>query len=46
VFTVGGTEVKAEVNQSGDIATVNLNNLPTGAYVINTGSTTFKVMKK
>lgn len=46
VFTAGGTEVKAEVNQSGDISTVNLNNLPTGAYVINTGSTTFKVMKK
>lgn len=46
VFTTGGTEVKADVNRSGEITTINLNNLPTGAYVISTGTTSFKVMKK
>lgn len=46
VFGTNGSEVKADIQQSGDIITVNLNNLERGAYVISTGDSSFKVMKK
>lgn len=46
VFTVGGMEVKADIQQSGDMTTVNLNGLEKGTYVIQVGKSSLKVLKK
>ncbi|MBQ6965725.1 MAG: hypothetical protein IJP82_08585 [Bacteroidaceae bacterium] len=46
VYTVGGAEVDADVQKSGDVISVNLNGLAKGFYVISTGKASLKVMKK
>lgn len=46
VYSVGGREVNADIQKSGDVITVNLNGLEKGAYVISTGDASFKVLKK
>ena len=46
VYAVSGAEVKADVQKSGDVLTVDLNGLEKGAYVISTGKASLKVMKK
>ncbi|MBQ6751208.1 MAG: T9SS type A sorting domain-containing protein [Bacteroidaceae bacterium] len=46
VYTVDGAAVKADVQQVGDVISVNLNGLAKGAYIVNVGKSSFKVMKK
>ncbi len=46
VYTVGGVEVKAEVQKSDDVITVDLNGLAKGAYVVRVGNSSMKVLKK
>ena len=46
VYSASGAQVKADVQKSGENISVNLNSLPSGAYVVNTGKASFKVMKK
>ncbi|MBQ9667094.1 MAG: hypothetical protein IJ635_11250 [Bacteroidaceae bacterium] len=46
VYTVGGVEVKAEVQKSDDVITVDLNGLAKGAYVVRAGNSSMKVLKK
>ncbi len=46
VYTMNGTQVNAEIQNSGDIIAVDLNSLPQGTYIINAGGSSFKVMKK
>ena len=46
VYSVGGKEVKVDVQKADGIITVNLNSLDKGAYVISTGDASFKVFKK
>lgn len=46
VYTVGGIEVKADVQKTGDVVTVNLNGLEKGAYIVQVGKSSLKVLKK
>lgn len=46
VYSLGGQEVNADIQQSGEVITVNLNSLEKGAYIISTGNASFKVLKK
>lgn len=46
VFTLSGVEVKADVQRLNDVLTVDLNSLEKGTYVISTGKSSLKVMKK
>jgi len=46
VFTLSGVEVKADVQRQNDVLTVDLNSLEKGTYVISTGKSSLKVMKK
>ena len=46
VYSVGGQEVNADIQASGDVIMVNLNGLDKGTYIISTGDASFKVMKK
>lgn len=46
VYTIGGAEVKADVQKSDDMVTVNLNGLAKGAYIVSLGKTSLKVLKK
>ncbi|MBP5479101.1 MAG: T9SS type A sorting domain-containing protein [Bacteroidaceae bacterium] len=46
VFNASGAQVEAEVSENDGRVAVNLNELANGAYVVNTGSTSFKVIKK
>ena len=46
VFTLSGVEVKASVQRQNDVLTVDLNSLEKGTYVISTGKSSLKVMKK
>lgn len=46
VFNASGAQVEAEVSENDGRVAVNLNDLLNGVYVVNTGSTSFKVIKK
>lgn len=46
VFTVDGVEVKTVIQNEGDVFSVDLNGLAKGVYVISTGKTSLKVIKK
>lgn len=46
VFTLSGMEVKADVQRQNDVLTVDLNSLEKGTYVISTGKSSLKVIKK
>ncbi|MBR1668558.1 MAG: hypothetical protein IJ693_09805 [Bacteroidaceae bacterium] len=46
VYTLGGVAVEADVTKLGDVISVNLNGLEKGAYIINVGKSSLKVMKK
>ena len=46
VYTLDGVEVKAPVQQNGDVISVNLNGLEKGTYLISTGASSIKVWKK
>jgi len=46
VFGASGAEVEANVSEAGDRVVVDLSNLAKGVYVISTGNTSFKMLKK
>ncbi len=46
VFTVDGVEVKIVIQNEGDVFSVDLNGLAKGVYVISTGKSSLKVIKK
>ena len=46
VYTLDGVEVKAPVQKTDDVISVNLNGLEKGTYLISTGTTSLKVLKK
>lgn len=46
VFTVDGVEVKTVIQNEGDVLSVDLNGLAKGVYVISTGKSSLKVIKK
>ena len=46
VFTVDGVEVKTVIKNEGDVFSVDLNGLAKGVYVISTGKSSLKVIKK
>ena len=46
VYSAGGQEVNADIQKAGDVITVNLNGLEKGTYIISTGKSSLKVMKK
>lgn len=46
VFTVDGVEVKTVIQNEGDVFSVDLNGLAKGFYVISTGKSSLKVIKK
>lgn len=46
VFTVDGVEVKTVIQNEGDVFSVDLNGLAKGVYVISTGKSSLKVIKK
>lgn len=46
VFTVEGVEVKTVIQNEGDVFSVDLNGLAKGVYVISTGKSSLKVIKK
>ena len=46
VFTVYGVEVKTVIQNEGDVFSVDLNGLAKGVYVISTGKSSLKVIKK
>lgn len=46
VYTARGTEVEADILQTGDVVTINLNRLDRGIYVIQVGTSSMKVLKK
>lgn len=46
VYTLNGVEVKAPVEKTDDVISVNLNGLEKGTYLINTGNSSLKVLKK
>lgn len=46
VYTLDGVEVKAPVQKTGDVIAVDLNGLERGTYLISTGTSSLKVLKK
>lgn len=46
VYAINGTEVEVDVTEANGLVSVNLNGLKRGVYVISTGQSSFKVMKK
>lgn len=46
VYTLDGMEVKAPVQQNDDVISVNLNGFERGTYLISTGRSSIKVLKK
>ena len=46
VYTLNGVEVKASVEKTDDVISVNLNGLEKGTYLISTGNSSLKVLKK
>lgn len=46
VYTLDGVEVKAPVEKTDDVISVNLNGLERGTYLISTGDSSLKVLKK
>jgi hypothetical protein len=46
VYTLNGEEVKAPVEKTDDVISVNLNGLEKGTYLISTGNSSLKVLKK
>lgn len=46
VFTVDGVEVKTVIQNEGDVFSVDLNGLAKGVYLISTGKSSLKVIKK
>lgn len=46
VFSVDGVEVKTVIQNEGDVFSVDLNGLAKGVYVISTGKSSLKVIKK
>lgn len=46
VYTLDGVEVKAPVQKTDDVISVNLNGLDKGIYLISTGTSSLKVLKK
>ncbi len=46
VFTVDGVEVKTVIQNEADVFSVDLNGLAKGVYVISTGKSSLKVIKK
>lgn len=46
VYNASGAQVEASVSQANDRVAVDLNDLGKGVYVISTGDTSFKVIKK
>ena len=46
VFTVDGVEVKTVIQNEGDVFSVDLNGLAKGVYVISTGKSSLKMIKK
>ncbi|MBO7592223.1 MAG: hypothetical protein J6T00_02490 [Bacteroidaceae bacterium] len=46
VYTLDGVEVKASVQKTDDVISVNLNGLDKGTYLISTGTSSLKVLKK
>ncbi len=46
VYTLNGVEVKAPVEKTDDVISVHLNGLEKGTYLISTGKSSLKVLKK
>ena len=46
VYTLNGVEVKTPVEKTDDVISVNLNGLEKGTYLISTGDSSLKVLKK
>lgn len=46
VYTLNGVEVKAPVEKTDDVISINLNGLEKGTYLISTGDSSLKVLKK
>ena len=46
VYTLNGVEVKVPVEKTDDVISVNLNGLEKGTYLISTGDSSLKVLKK
>ena len=46
VYTLNGVEVKVPVEKTDDVISVNLNGLEKGTYLISTGNSSLKVLKK
>lgn len=46
VYTLDGGEVKASVQKTDDVISVDLNGLDKGTYLISTGTSSLKVLKK
>ena len=46
VYTLNGEEVKAPVEKTDDVISVNLNGLEKGTYLISTGDSSLKALKK
>jgi hypothetical protein len=46
IYTLDGVEVKAPVQKTDDVISVNLNGLDKGIYLISTGTSSLKVLKK
>lgn len=46
VYDIKGVEQKADVRQDGERVRIDLGQMPTGAYIIRTAKTSFKVVKK
>ena len=46
VYTLDGVEVKASVQKTDDVISVDLNGLDKGTYLISTGTSSLKVLKK
>ena len=46
VYTLNGVEVKASVHKTDDVISVDLNGLDKGTYLISTGTSSLKVLKK
>ena len=46
VYDASGAQVEANISESNGRVIVNLNNMNKGVYVVSTGSTSFKVIKK
>ena len=46
IYTLDGVEVKVPVEKSENVISVNLNGLERGTYLISTGDSSLKVLKK